>query len=51
MKHKINHIHCVGQGGVDTSREQGPRARGCERPRVARAADERWGRIGVRHEA
>ncbi len=51
MKHKVNRIHFVGKGGVAASREQGPRGRGCERPRVARAADERYGRIGVRHEA
>ena len=51
MKHKVNCIHFVGKGGVATSREQGPRARGCERPRVARADDDSRGLIGVRHEA
>jgi hypothetical protein len=51
MKHKVNHIHFVGKGGADASSEQGPRARGCERPRVAPAADARFGWIGVSHEA
>ena len=50
MKHKVNHIHFVGKGGVATSREQGP-LWGCDRPRVARAADARRGLLGVSHEA
>lgn len=39
MKHKVRHVRFVGIGGVDTSREQGSRVAGCDRPRVALAAD------------
>jgi hypothetical protein len=42
MKHKVKHVHFVGKGGAAMSREQGPvavGATGCDRPRVAPAAD------------
>jgi hypothetical protein len=40
MKYKVKKVHFVGIGGADTSSEQGPaRSAGCERPRVAPAAD------------
>jgi hypothetical protein len=42
MRHKVRHVHFVGIGGADASREQGPVAgvaAGCDRPRVAPAAD------------
>jgi len=42
MKHKVKRVHFVGGGGADTSRKQGPVAffaTGCDRPRVAPAAD------------
>jgi hypothetical protein len=51
MKHKVRQIHFVGGGGTAASREQGPRLRGRDRPRVASAADGRSGVIGVRYEA
>lgn len=38
MKHKVRHVHFVGIGGIAMSREQGPRLRGCDRPRMASAA-------------
>ena len=47
MKHKVRRIHFVGIGGTDASREQGPRLRGCDRPRVASAADDSQGLNGV----
>jgi hypothetical protein len=47
MKHKVRRIHFVGRGGVDASREQGPRLRGCDRPRVAPAADGGAGMFGA----
>jgi len=48
MKHKVQRIHFAGIG-VDTSREQClPRSGRCDRPRVARAADDRHCLIGVR---
>jgi hypothetical protein len=42
MKHKVKHVHFVGIGGVAMSRKQGPiaaSAMGCDRPRLALAAD------------
>ncbi len=42
MKHKVKHMHFIGIGGVDMSRKQGPVAgvaTGCDRPRLALAAD------------
>jgi hypothetical protein len=51
MKHEARQIHFVGGDGTAASREQGPRSRGCDRPRVASADDGRRGVIGVRHEA
>ncbi len=42
MKYKVKRVHFVGIGGADTSRKQGPVAffaTGCDRPRVAPAAD------------
>ena len=48
MKHKVRHIHFVGKGGVAASREQGPRMRGCDRPRVALAADGQYRLTGVK---
>ena len=42
MRHKVKHVHFVGRGGAAMSREQGPAAfgaTGCDRPRVAPAAD------------
>ncbi len=48
MKHKVRRIHFVGIGGTDTSREQGPRVRGCERPRAESAADGQAGSYGVK---
>jgi hypothetical protein len=42
MRHKVKHVHFVGIGGAAMSREQGPAAvgaTGCDRPRVASAAD------------
>jgi hypothetical protein len=40
MKYKVKQVRFVGIGGADTSREQGPAlCAGCERPRVAPAAD------------
>jgi hypothetical protein len=42
MKYKVKRVHFVGIGGADTSRKQGPAAlgaAGCDRPRVAPAAD------------
>jgi hypothetical protein len=42
MKYKVKKVHFVGIGGADMSSEQGPaRSAGCERPRVAPAADAR----------
>ena len=38
MTHKIRHRHFAGIGAADTNREQGSRAAGCDRPRVAPAA-------------
>jgi len=41
MKHKVKHVHFVGMGGTDASREQGPLGagtRGWDRPRAASAA-------------
>ena len=38
MKHKVRHVHFVGNGGTDTRREQGSRGAGCDRPQVASAA-------------
>jgi hypothetical protein len=49
MKYKVKRVHFVGKGGTDTSRKQGPAAlgaTGCDRPRVASAADE-FARISV----
>jgi len=52
MKYKVNRIHFVGKGGVATSREQClPPGGRCDRPRVARAADDRCSLIGVGREA
>lgn len=42
MRHKVKHVHFVDIGGAAASSEQGPvagYATGCERPRVAPAAD------------
>jgi hypothetical protein len=42
MKHKVKHVHFVGRGGADASREQGPAMffmAGCDRPRAALPAD------------
>lgn len=47
MKHKVRRIHFVGIGGTDTSREQGPRVRGCDRLRAESAADGHVGLYGV----
>ena len=37
MRHKVKHVHFVGSGGTDASREQGP-PWGCDRPRAASTA-------------
>ena len=42
MRHKVKHVYFVGGGGAAMSRERGPAAvgaTGCDRPRVAPAAD------------
>jgi UDP-N-acetylmuramate-alanine ligase len=42
MKHKVKHVHFVGIGGVAMSSKQGlvaAVATGCDRPRLALAAD------------
>jgi hypothetical protein len=42
MKYKVKRVHFVGGGGADTSRKQRPvtlGVTGCDRPRVAPAAD------------
>lgn len=46
MKHKVRNVHFAGIGGADASREQGSRAAGCDRPRVAPAAgSEAYGKV------
>ena len=42
MKYKVKRVHFVGKGGAAMSRKQGPvtlEVTGCDRPRVAPAAD------------
>lgn len=41
MRRKVKHVHFVGIGGAAVSREQGPAGlkAGCDRPRLAPAAD------------
>jgi hypothetical protein len=49
MRHKVKHVHFVGMGGTDASREQGPlglETRGCDRPRVASAAGRVMSKVG-----
>jgi len=43
MKHKVKHVHFVGTGGTDASREQGPVGEvstGWDRPRAESVAGE-----------